>query len=228
MQVHFLLHVPFETPGKLIPFFKEKANLSFTRFFARDPLPRADDFDLLVVMGGPMSVHDQSQYPWLNAEKQLIEQAIDKRKKVLGICLGAQLVADVLGARVYKNKFREIGWFEIFRAPEIADTALGNIWPQKTMAFHWHGEMFDIPRGARRLAFSQACPNQGFVFENRVIGLQFHLEVTPELIEGLLTNCADELDGSAFVQSANEIRKNMKLCEPANELMKKVVQQLSL
>lgn len=227
MHVHFLQHVPFETPGQLIPMLKEKkAPLSFTRFFEDQTLPNVDDFELLIVMGGPMSVHDQHKYPWLSKEKKLIEQAIAKGKKVLGICLGAQLMAHVLGAAVYKNKHREIGWFPITATPEMAQTPFGSFWPEKTMAFHWHGEMFDIPDGALRLAFSEACPNQGFVFENRVLGLQFHLEVTPTLIEGLLQNCADELDGSTFVQSASEIREQMDFCQSANDLMKKTMDVL--
>ncbi len=227
MRVHFLQHVPFETPGILTEVLGRQAQISFTRFFANEPLPSPTDLDLLVVMGGPMSVHDESHFDWLKPEKRFIEQVIKKGKRVLGICLGGQMIAEVLGARVFKGPHREIGWFEIQRATEISGSSLGRFWPEKITAFHWHGEMFEIPAGSLRLASSAACENQGFVLEDRVIGLQFHLEVTPPLIEGLLTNCADELDSSTFVQSAEEIRQNMALCHPANELMKKVVEVLA-
>ncbi|MHB2153412.1 type 1 glutamine amidotransferase [Calditrichota bacterium GD2] len=227
MRVHFLQHVPFETPGILTEALKDRADISFTRFFNDEALPRTSDLDLLVVMGGPMSVHDESAFSWLKAEKRFIEQVIDQGKRVLGICLGAQMLAEVLGARVFKGAHREIGWFDITRAPEVAPSSFAHFWPETITAFHWHGEMFEIPAGARCLAFSQACENQGFVFENRVWAFQFHLEVTPQVIEGLLKHCADELDGSAFVQSAEEIRQNMALCRPANALMRRVVEEMA-
>ncbi|WP_456440627.1 type 1 glutamine amidotransferase [Caldithrix abyssi] len=227
MRVHFLQHVPFETPGILTEALKDRADISFTRFFNGEALPRTSDLDLLVVMGGPMSVHDESVFSWLKDEKRFVENVIKQGKSVLGICLGAQLIAEALGARVFKGAHREIGWFDITRAPEVASSSFASFWPETITAFHWHGEMFEIPAGALRLAFSQACENQGFVFENRVWAFQFHLEVTPREIEGLLKHCAGELDGSAFVQNAEEIRHNMALCRPANALMKRVVEEMS-
>ncbi|WP_456407402.1 type 1 glutamine amidotransferase [Caldithrix abyssi] len=227
MRVHFLQHVPFETPGILTEALKDRADISFTRFFNDEVLPRTSDLDLLVVMGGPMSVHDESVFSWLKDEKRFVENVIKQGKSVLGICLGAQLIAEVLGARVFKGAHREIGWFDITRTPEVASSSFAHFWPETITAFHWHGEMFEIPLGAQRIAYSQACENQGFIFEERVVALQFHLEVTPQLIAGLLAHGANEMEAGAYVQSAQEIRQKMALCRPANALMRRVVEEMA-
>ncbi len=167
------------------------------------PAP-VEDIDLLVVMGGPMSANDEAQYPWLAAEKRYIRGAIDAGKAVLGICLGAQLIASALGARVYPNAHKEIGWFPVegvktgSQQPVFAFAA-------RTAMFHWHGETFDLPPGAVRLARSAACANQAFQLGRRVIGLQFHLETTPDSARALVENCRDELVPAAYVQTETEI-----------------------
>ena len=206
MRVHYLQHVPFEGLGAIEGYMREKGHeLSCTRLFAGETLPAVDSFDWLIVMGGPMGIYDEDQYPWLADEKVCIGQAIRAGKTVLGVCLGAQLIADVLRARVYFGGHREIGWFDITRAAEAEQTTLSKALPEKTEVFHWHGDTFDIPEGAVRLAESAACKNQGFVYGNRVVALQFHLETTPESAAALVGNCRAELDGSDFVQSEEEI-----------------------
>ena len=110
-----------------------------------EPLPIIGEFDWLIVLGGPMGVDDEFRYPWLDQEKIFIREVIDAGKLVFGICLGAQLVANVLGANVFKNAHREIGWFPIECSKEINETILGNVLPQKMDVFHWHGDMFEIP-----------------------------------------------------------------------------------
>ena len=152
-----------------------------------------------------MGVHDEERYPWLAAEKQFISDAIDQGKRVLGICLGAQLLAQLLGAPVTRNRWLEIGWFPIEKRPEAAASAIGRGLPERLTAFHWHGDTFGIPDGAIPLYRSQACENQGFIFEERVVGLQFHLETTPASAAALVRNAADELISAPFVQSAREI-----------------------
>lgn len=227
LRSHILQHVPFETPGVLLESLKRKGPVSFTRFFRNEPLPELDAFDFLLIMGGPMSVHDEQKFNWLVNEKRFIEESIVQGKQVVGICLGAQLIADVLGAQVLKNRFKEIGWFEVQRSPGAEGTFLADTWPTEIMAFHWHGETFDLPDGTVRLAFSEACENQGFVFENRVLGLQFHLEVTPTIIDSLLENCADELDGGPFVQDPEKIRAGQIWFSQANQLINQVVNKIT-
>jgi len=152
-----------------------------------------------------MSVQDESEVPWLKQEKKYIKDAIEAEKIVIGICLGAQLIAEVLGAKVYKNKYREIGWFNIYTNPEISKTILKDIFRSSFEVFHWHGDTFDVPEGTVPIAYSVATTNQGFIYDNRVIALQFHLETTFISAKALIENCRDELDDSQYVQSEREI-----------------------
>jgi GMP synthase (glutamine-hydrolysing) len=174
-------------------------------------------------MGGPMGVHDEETYPWLRHEKKLIEGAVKHGKTILGICLGAQLIAQVLGAAVYQNKYREIGWFDIETCPAINNTILAEVFPQKSRVFHWHGDTFDIPKGAVHIAKSKACLNQGFVYENRVIGFQFHMESTLQTVKKLILNCSDEIDNSEYVQSETKILSETDNFSNINNLMRGVL-----
>jgi GMP synthase-like glutamine amidotransferase len=153
-----------------------------------------------------MGVYDEPEYPWLAPEKLLIEQAIQAGKPVLGICLGAQLIAAVLGAEVTRNKHREIGWFPIEFSPAAVKHPILNGIASILTVFHWHGDRFAIPEGAIPLASSEACDNQGFLYNDRVLGLQFHLEMDDRSIAAMLDSGADNLTGSGFVQSAETIK----------------------
>lgn len=205
MKLHWLQHVPFEGLGYIEEWATAKgAEISCTRLFDNEALPTINSFDGLVVMGGPMNIYDHDAHPWLVAEKEFIRNAIDTGSPVLGICLGAQLIADVLGARVYPGPQKEMGWFPIQRMAD-APTWL----PETLIAFHWHGETFDIPGGALPLASSDACKNQGFIHNNRVVGLQFHMETTPESMEALIENCSDEMVDAPYIQTAAEMRAGL-------------------
>ena len=204
MKVHVLQHVPFEDTGSMAVWLDEhRAEVSYTRFFEDHALPQAKDFDLIIVMGGPMSVIDEVFLPWLRPEKQFIRDAIDQSVPVLGVCLGAQLIASALGARVYRNPQKEIGWFQIEATPSATNTFH---FPEKCTVFHWHGETFDLPSGAVRLARSFACENQAFQIGQHVIGLQFHLETTPDSAQAILDNCATELIPGPYIQTECEIQ----------------------
>jgi len=210
MRVHFFQHVPFEGLGSIGPWLEgQRAVVTATRFFEDAPLPEADGIDLLVVMGGPMNVNDEESHPWLLAEKRFIAQAIRRGKAVLGVCLGAQLIAAALGARVYPNGEKEIGWFPVYSltAPGLlhADAVPPFRFPDETLVFHWHGETFDLPTGAVHVARSGACLNQAFQYGRRVIGLQFHLEMTPQPVREIVDGCRDELVPAWSIQSAEEI-----------------------
>ena len=181
-----------------------RAEVTVTKFFEDPRLPEVDNLDLLVIMGGPMSVNDETGFPWLVAEKEFIRKAIEKDKAVIGICLGAQLIANAMGAGVRPNEEKEIGWFPV--AGEASDGADALFcFPEELLVFHWHGETFDLPAGAARLARSNACENQAFQLGRRVIGLQFHLETTPVAARDIVHHCRDELQPSRYVQSEADI-----------------------
>lgn len=204
LRAHILQHVPFEGPGAIAAWLKTTgADQAYTRFYQATVLPRIEEFDLLVVMGGPMSVNDEQEYPWLLIEKQFIREAIQAGKAVLGICLGAQLIASAMGAGVYRNSQKEIGWLPVQGVAAEDDAAFR--FPSSLEVFHWHGETFDLPSGAVQLARSEGCENQAFQFGSSVIGLQFHLETMPQLAWELVNNCRSELLPAKYVQTEEEI-----------------------
>ena len=194
MKIHYIQHVPFETIGCIAEWCnKQQHTVTGTHIYRQEPLPSTDQFDWLIVMGGPMSTGDEQQHPWLADEKECISQAITQGKIVLGICLGAQLIAEALGASVYANPQKEIGWFPITFHAVAHQSPRFNFVPATLEVFHWHGDTFDMPPGAIHLASSIACPNQAFSYQERVIGLQFHLEMTREGIQAIVAHGADEL-----------------------------------
>lgn len=204
MRIHVLQHVPFEGLGNIEPWLKERnARISYSRLHQCAELPELESFDLLIALGGPMSVNDEDELPWLVAEKRFIAQTIKRGIPVLGICLGAQLIASAHGARVHSATEKEIGWFPI-SAP--APAAGHFSFPASVEVLHWHGETFDLPEGAVRLASSAVCQNQAFQLGPRAIGLQFHMEMTRASVEAILEHCADELVDGRYVQSEESLR----------------------
>ena len=221
MILHYLQHVPFEGLGSIEDWARDSGHrVTRTRFHSGDPLPALKEVGLLVVMGGPMNVYDEGLYPWLAAEKSYVAEAVEAGKPVLGVCLGAQLLATALGSRVYRNDQREIGWFDIYRDPEAGRSKLAGFLPETTRVFHWHGDTFDMPAGAVPMARSQGCRHQGFVVAERLVGLQFHLEVTRAGAAGLIEHCRRDFEPpGAFVQDAGEILADENRFRTANRLL---------
>lgn len=225
MRVHYLQHVPFVCLGSIEAWLLNAGHaVTGTRFFLHEPLPSADEFDFLIVLGGPMSVHDDQVLTWLNAEKTFLRQSIDAGKRVLGICLGAQLIALVMGARVYPNAEREIGWFPLFRTPDAASHPYGAVIPDQVDVFHWHGDTFDLPPAAVRLASSQGCQNQAYAIGNQVLAFQFHLEPFIEGAKSLIVECQDELIPRPYIQTPEQILANPERFDRINRLMDQVLQ----
>ncbi len=208
MRIHTIEHVPFEGPGAIAVYAEKGGHtLTRTRIFAGESLPQPDAIDLLAVMGGPMSVHDAAILPWLQEEKAYLREAVRTRLPILGVCLGAQLLAEVLGGHVTRCPSREIGWHPVRITPGGKTTSQFVNFPKKFPAFHWHGETFTIPPGATWAAESDGCAHQAFVARDRIVGLQFHLETLPENMELLITHCGDELvPQTAFVQAPEDMR----------------------
>ncbi len=203
MRAHYLQHVPFEGLGSIATWLQAAGyEITCTRFYESTILPRIEEIDLLIVMGGPMSVKDEQQHPWLADEKKFIKESVEAGKPTLGICLGAQLIAETMGGKVFANAEKEIGWFPV-RATASKDALFK--FPEQTEVFHWHGETFSLPPQAFAIAESDACKNQAFQIGRHVIGLQFHLEMTPDSVREIVSHCADELVTGAYIQTESDI-----------------------
>ncbi len=227
MNIHYLQHVPFEGLGSIEPWAVLHGHqISVTKFHAGDSLPALDAFNWLIILGGPMNIYEELKYPWLREEKSFIQKAVEDGKIILGICLGAQLIADVLGAKVYKNTQREIGWFHIQKVPDATRSTLAAFFPNTVEAFHWHGDTFDLPPGAVHLARSDACENQGFILDDRIVGLQFHLETTRQNAENLIKHCHNEMVDGPFIQTPEEILSNNAPFQEINSVMDALLKSL--
>jgi GMP synthase-like glutamine amidotransferase len=191
-RVFAFRHVPFEHLGLIAEALREHdVECDYVDLYESGAVPPVDEAAGLIFMGGPMSVDDD--LPYLRVEERIIQEAAGRGKPVLGVCLGAQLIAKALGSRVYRNPVKEIGWFPVrFADAARGDRLFAGLYGPETV-FHWHGETFDLPGGAELLASSDACRHQAFRAGN-VYGLQFHLEVTPEMIADWCAqdaNCGD-------------------------------------
>ena len=229
IRIHYLQHVPFEGPG-CIKEWTEKKNhqLSVTRLYEEEVPPALSEIDWLIIMGGPMGIYDDQEYPWLTDEKRYLRKAVEKNKVIIGICLGAQLLANALGARVNPGKNKEIGWFPISKTETGKASILFDVMPDQITVFHWHGDQFDIPPECLHLVKSEACPNQAFQYKDRIIGLQFHLEATADSIRGMIEHAGSELTGtSSFIQSQKTIFEGLNYCQQGNEIMFSLLDKLS-
>lgn len=192
MSVLICKNIETEGPGTIGDFLESKGiSSSIVDLSKGEDIPDTGGFDTLVMMGGPMSVNEDDIYPYIKKEEALVREFIADGKSVFGVCLGAQIMAKALGSRVYKGKEQEIGWHDIELTPDgIKDCLMrklathpdvGDLW-KIFKVFHWHGETFDIPEGAVRLAGSELYPNQAFNYGSKAYAFQFHIEVTKEMV----------------------------------------------
>ena len=227
MNIHYFQHVPFEGLGSIENWAKKPDHkVTATRFYEDHKLPFIDICDMLIVMGGPMGVYDEDKYDWLTEEKRFIEKAIVRGKKVIGICLGAQLIAEVLGSKVYKNKEKEIGWMPLQLTAEGKSAHVFSDFAEGQNVFHWHGDTFDLPNGAIQLARTEACEQQAFLYDKHVLGLQFHLETTEESVASMIENCKEDLEqGGAYVQTVAQLSNEDHIYR-CNRLIEKIITKL--
>lgn len=208
MRIHYLQHVDMEDPGIILTWASEqKCSITHTLFYESEMLPVVASFDWLFIMGGPMNIYEEERFPWLADEKLFIRAAIAAGKVVIGFCLGAQLIADVLGGRITRNPEPEIGWLPVRWNAVAREHPLFSFFPETSMVLEWHYDTFSVlPPEAEVLAGSEGCDHQLFIYEERVIGFQFHLETTPEMLQRLIAAYGSEMNIPAkYVQSSGEL-----------------------
>lgn len=211
MRIHCLQHLKNETLGNIGTWITKKGyRLTKTLLYEDSLFPDPGEFDLLLIMGGTMSVYQEEEYPWLKLEKEFVRKVIETGKPVLGSCFGAQMIAEVLGGRVIKNRYKEIGWHTVRsmegkNPDEIRSSKLPACMFPEFTGFMWHGDTFEIPAGAMKLFESEACPNQGFIYNGNVLGLQFHPEADRQWVRNLIKDSGHELVPGKYIQSEKEI-----------------------
>jgi GMP synthase-like glutamine amidotransferase len=228
MRLHYLQHVPFENPGSILIWARENGHvITHTQLYEQDTLPKQQDFDWLVVMGGPMNIYEEENYPWLADEKVFIREAITAGKVIIGLCLGGQLIADVIGGKVTQNPCKEIGWFPVRLSQKVRSTSLFAFFPEQPVVFEWHGDTFSVlPEDAECIAENNACKHQAFIYKKRVFGFQFHLENTAAIIKDLVENCGEEMIPEAYVQTPEELLAHPEYIEQNNQWMELFLTQL--
>jgi GMP synthase-like glutamine amidotransferase len=227
MRTHYLQHVSFEGLGYIQDrLITNGHSISRTQLYEKQfTLSSVQDFDALIIMGGPMNVDDEEKYPWLAAEKELIRQAIKANKKILGICLGAQLIATVAGGRVFPHTVKEIGWFPVMFHEGFAKWLSRDI-PATQTFFHWHGDTYTLPEGFINHAGTEACNQQLYTSGNNIVGIQFHPEMKPEGVNALVENDGDELQDKPFIQTKQTILSTQQHFEGAHAVMGSILDRL--
>ena len=220
LRIHALYHVDFEELSYIKQWADNQGHsIAVTRFYENYSLPSQDSFDWLIIMGGPMSIHDEADFQWLADEKAFIQQSIKEGKTVVGVCLGAQLIADSLGAKVAPSGIKEVGWMPIQLTKQgLEHQLLKDLPKQEFTVFHWHGDGFECPQGATAIAKSNAWDNQGFIYQTPkhkelgtwVLGWQCHFEVTKNSMVDMVMHGQDYIqdamtDYPHTVQAGDEI-----------------------
>lgn len=207
MKIHCILHASFERLGAIEDWAVAHDHaLTYTHIYEGEVLPSsADDFDWLILMGGPQSPLELDKFPYIADEVLLAKKAIYANKIVFGVCLGAQIIAEALGATTLHSPNKEIGIYPVtVLAAAKDDPFFSKVYPTFN-ATHWHNDMPGIPEGAVLLAQSEGCPQQAFRYGDRVYGFQFHLEMTIPLIKGMVDNCPGDLKPGKYIRSIEEL-----------------------
>ena len=220
MRVNILQHTPNEGAGLILDWAQVNGHQTFVYHpYQFGYLPTADETDLLIILGGPMSPNDD--LPWISQERELIQELLDKDVPMFGACYGAQQIAKTLGYKVSAAPVKEVGWAPVYlRSHVIPDL------PAELLALHWHQEMFEIPKEATLLFSSDAVKNQGFVMNHRVVGLQFHFEPQADNVREMVINDFPYIEGSILGQTGTDIL-NMPVPTINKEVMFKILDYIT-
>ena len=233
LRVHYFQHIAGEGFGSCYDYLKaHQAKITATEFFALpvdlplelEALPNIDEVDLLIIMGGTMSVNDEANYPWLKLEKRWLRRYLSAGKPAIGLCLGGQLIANALGASVSRNQYQELGWMDVGRVSHVPENYFQI--PEKINIMQWHSETFEIPKGGVRLAENRVCRNQLYQIGRNVLGIQFHPEMTPHALQLLIENEEDSaVFNGEYVQPIAELKKTIKSkFEQGNQLLNRAIE----
>ena len=233
LRVHYFQHIAGEGFGSCYEYLKaHQAKITATEFFALpvdlplelEALPDIDEVDLLIIMGGTMSVNDEANYPWLKLEKRWLRRYLSAGKPAIGLCLGGQLIANALGASVSRNQHQELGWMDVGRVSHVPENYFQI--PEKINIMQWHSETFEIPRGGVLLAQNNVCQNQMYQIGRNVLGFQFHPEMTPHALQLLIENEEDSaVFNGEYVQPIAELKKTIKSkFEQGNQLLNRAIE----
>lgn len=227
MHLHCFQHNHFEDLGYIGDWAKSnKITTSVTRFDLKPELPSLKNIDWLVIMGGAMGVNDSDQYPWIPKEIEFIRDAIHSGKIVIGICLGSQMIANALGARVYKNSEPEIGFWPITFSQEAQQDNVFRHFPARLDVMHFHFDTFTLPEGAVIMAKSSVTPVQAFRYGMNVFALQFHSELTESNLPDFISELKPEIIAGSQVQNPDEMLKKINYCSFNNEIFSKVLDEI--
>lgn len=206
MRIHIIMHASFEGAGAIKNWAMNNGHtISYTHTYKGESLPDISELDFLVVMGGPQSPTQLDKYPYLRDEINFTRKAIDQNKLVIGVCLGAQIISESLGAKTEQSPNKEIGVYPITLTEEGLKDNIFKNFPASFDVMHWHNDMPGLPEGATLLAYSEGCPRQAIKYNDRVYGLQCHMEMTNELIKGMVEHCTSDLKPGKYIQNAEEL-----------------------
>ena len=216
MSVLFIKHIDIEGPGTMLEYMNTKAiQYQIIDLSLGEKLPsNLNEYQAIVILGGPMNVYEEEKYNYLKDENKFIKKALEEKIPMLGLCLGAQLIAKAIGAKVGKSREKEIGWFKVKLTSDGLNDSIFDGFDNEIEVFQWHGDTFDIPENALHLASSNACANQAFKYNN-VYGFQFHLEVTNNMVKEWLDAYAEEIlsmgdkvNKNGIIERANSFAQN--------------------
>jgi GMP synthase-like glutamine amidotransferase len=231
MRMHYIQHVLLENPGSILTWaFENHHEVTQTLLYEEDyEFPIVSEIDWLIIMGGPMNVYEDDVYPYLTREKVFIKDCIESGKVVVGLCLGAQLIAAALGGKVSESPNTEIGWHSVTWTQDGVSDPMLNFFPAQTTVFQWHGDAFsELPEGAVLLAYGEGCFNQAFRYGDNTYAFQFHLENTSEMLLFLTREFASDLtEGGTYVQTKEQILESSELVKISNQYMNEFLTRLT-
>ena len=206
MKIHIFQHISVKQPGAVLDWItKNKLDYQIHLIKNGDALPTLEETDFLIILGGALHINDEEEHPWLRPDINFVRKIIDLNKPVLGICLGAQIIARALDFKVEKNEYREIGWHNVMLNNNAKQNHFFKDIPHKFIPLHWHSDIIRLPENISSLVYSNATDSQAFTYKN-TISVQFHIEQTEKTLDIMLEKANDYLIKDKFVQTADEIR----------------------